>query len=406
MHPFLLYGALGFVLQRLMQSWGVWCDADVDACTQLGGSPMQPRGDDLYWRATSSLIRGMHAALSVVEYRELADTGAEIDAATVGDDFARVEIYGTLEQQASPQKRRRDRDTTFKVYAGPAFARLRKLYGITSRELLQSFPQHGQPLIEFAANSKSPQRFFFSHDGKFMVKTMSETELRSLLRFLKDYSRHLRAHPGSLISRFYGAFRSNGVNFVLTSNVFDTRRPIEERYDLKGSYVGRRSRKDPDAVLPPTAVLKDLDLAECRGRPLCIGIGRKRSLMRTLRADADFLQQLGIMDYSLLVGVERKRGWVSIPGLGARLIWWALSGAVTGALNLVGVVPSPGGQLPLAYGGGTLHMAIIDVLQRYTVRKDLETKAKGIVYDKHGISSVPPQEYSERFLRFIDEHVN
>ncbi len=38
------------------------------------------------------------------------------------------------------------------------------------------------------------------------------------------------------------------------------------------------------------------------------------------------------------------------------------------------------------------------------VVKDIETYAKGLVYDKHGISAVPPNEYSERFIRFLESY--
>ncbi len=45
------------------------------------------------------------------------------------------------------------------------------------QQILDSFPI-GLPLVEFQTNSKSPQGFFFSFDGKYMIKTMSERELR------------------------------------------------------------------------------------------------------------------------------------------------------------------------------------------------------------------------------------
>ncbi len=36
--------------------------------------------------------------------------------------------------------------------------------------------------------------------------------------------------------------------------------------------------------------------------------------------------------------------------------------------------------------------------------KDMEMLAKGLVYDKHEISAVPPNEYSERFIRFLESY--
>lgn len=39
---------------------------------------------------------------------------------------------------------------------------------------------------------------------------------------------------------------------------------------------------------------------------------------------------------------------------------------------------------------------------RYNVRKRLERGAKGVLYNRHEISAVPPQEYRDRFIGFID----
>ncbi|CAN0230115.1 unnamed protein product, partial [Ectocarpus sp. 8 AP-2014] len=48
------------------------------------------------------------------------------------------------------------------------------------------------------------------------------------------------------------------------------------------------------------------------------------------------------------------------------------------------------------------YVGIIDVLQRYNLKKMLERGAKGVVYDRHELSAVPPDEYRDRFVAFID----
>lgn len=45
---------------------------------------------------------------------------------------------------------------------------------------------------------------------------------------------------------------------------------------------------------------------------------------------------------------------------------------------------------------------IIDILQGYTARKSMETAFKGITGKRSEISCVPPDEYSSRFLDFMD----
>lgn len=48
------------------------------------------------------------------------------------------------------------------------------------------------------------------------------------------------------------------------------------------------------------------------------------------------------------------------------------------------------------------HMAIIDFLQFYTVRKQLERTAKSVLFKKSEISVAPPNYYGDRFIRFLE----
>lgn len=47
-------------------------------------------------------------------------------------------------------------------------------------------------------------------------------------------------------------------------------------------------------------------------------------------------------------------------------------------------------------------MAIIDFLQFYTVRKQLERTAKSVLFKKSEISVAPPNYYGDRFIRFLE----
>jgi len=126
-----------------------------------------------------------------------------------------------------------------KDYAPCVFAKIRALMGVTPELYLESLCS-GLSFIEFFANSRSGQFFFYSFDGNFlafygiikyftigvfMIKTVRKDEKAFLLKILPQYYRHLRAHalPGSpesraedspsgffpngnssLLSRFYG----------------------------------------------------------------------------------------------------------------------------------------------------------------------------------------------------------
>jgi hypothetical protein len=45
-------------------------------------------------------------------------------------------------------------------------------------------------------------------------------------------------------------------------------------------------------------------------------------------------------------------------------------------------------------------------LQRYDLNKQLETKLKSIPYDVKGISSIPPEDYKDRFMTFMSKITN
>jgi 1-phosphatidylinositol-4-phosphate 5-kinase len=119
--------------------------------------------------------------------------------------------------------------------------------------------------IEFIANSKSGQFFFYSHDGKYMIKTQSKEESKLLRRIMPLYIQHLTNHPDSLLVRFYGMHRvkmkslRSKTYFVIMSSVFNTPRPITVKFDLKGSTVGRLTSPEDCRA---GAVQKDLNLME------------------------------------------------------------------------------------------------------------------------------------------------
>jgi 1-phosphatidylinositol-4-phosphate 5-kinase len=85
--------------------------------------------------------------------------------------------------------------------------------------------------------------------------------------------------------------------FVIMSSVFDTPKTIHIKYDLKGSTIGRLTSPEDCAK---GAVQKDLNLMESK-RKIRLGPENIDIFYNTLKADVDFLKELNIMDYSLLV---------------------------------------------------------------------------------------------------------
>lgn len=87
------------------------------------------------------------------------------------------------------------------------------------------------------------------------------------------------------------------LHFVIMRSVFHTTKKIDRVWDLKGSKAGRRAN-------PGDSVSKDLDILE-EGRRLRFADPNARGLfLDQLARDATFLARLGIMDYSLLLGLH------------------------------------------------------------------------------------------------------
>lgn len=106
--------------------------------------------------------------------------------------------------------------------------------------------------------------------------------------------------------------------FIVFNNVFPAEGSnfISQRFDLKGSTVGRECTKEERSKKGKSAVLKDLNLIEeakfMRASPLSpnlldsginIGERKKSSLLSQLRRDVELLVDCGVMDYSLLIGI-------------------------------------------------------------------------------------------------------
>jgi 1-phosphatidylinositol-4-phosphate 5-kinase len=109
------------------------------------------------------------------------------------------------------------------------------------------------------------------------------------------------------MTRFFGMYRvkmyhlRRNVKFVIMNSVYYTDKHLQTFYDLKGSTLGRDAK-------PGEAVKKDNDLR--RGMPeeaLALRPNTRPRVRGQLESDCAFLRDMGIMDYSMLVGVHHKQ---------------------------------------------------------------------------------------------------
>jgi len=191
----------------------------------------------------------------------------------------------------------------FKDYAPVAFAYLRRLFGVNEFDFLLSVCGNAN-FIEFISNAKSGQFFFYSSDGKYMIKTMTNSESKFLRRILPHYFRHCTENPNTLLTKFYGMYRvklyhlRRNVKFIIMNSVYYTDKSIQTFYDLKGSEIGRSAKPGQD-------VLKDNDLRKNLKEDAFSFSPELRVRFRAqVESDCNFLRKMQIMDYSMLIGVH------------------------------------------------------------------------------------------------------
>merc|ERR1712113_761010 len=160
--------------------------------------------------------------------------------------------------------------------------------------------------LEFISNSKSGQFFFYSHDGQFLIKSMTRSECKLMRKILPQYYYYVKNQPNTLLTKFYGMYRVKTHNrqpiyFVVMGSVFYTDLDIHKIYDLKGSTHGRKATEKEKAQETP--VLKDLDFLE-NNEIIQIGSIKAKLFCEQLRRDIELLRKLKIMDYSLLLGIH------------------------------------------------------------------------------------------------------
>merc|ERR1712060_118407 len=192
----------------------------------------------------------------------------------------------------------------FKDYCPQIFKMLRQLFSIDPGDY-QTEVCGNYRYLEFMSNSKSGQFFFYSHNQRFMVKTMSKTEARLLRKIMPQYYSYIRKHPHSLLTKFFGMHRvkphrREHIYFLIMGSVFYSKEGLEihEQYDLKGSTKGRKA--GPNEIMK-----KDLDMV-ANGVYINVGRDKAKLFKQQLLFDTEFLRKNQIMDYSLLVGIHYR----------------------------------------------------------------------------------------------------
>ncbi|GLE00568.1 hypothetical protein PINS_up009325 [Pythium insidiosum] len=223
-----------------------------------------------------------------------------------------------------------ERTKTFHDYEPHAFKKIRERFGVTNEAYIRSLSATAKERLSEGASGAF---MFFSADGGLIVKSTSKEECTFLRSIAQQYADYLCENPNSLLTRFYGChcleLYGKQFSFVVMANLFDTDQVIHSRYDIKGSWVNRHADKPKKGKKvtcrhcnrkyvfqnaahentncpsrlgghEPNVVLKDSDLTQ----KLMLDRDIALDLYKQLCADTDLLCSFGIMDYSLLMGVN------------------------------------------------------------------------------------------------------
>lgn len=177
------------------------------------------------------------------------------------------------------------------------------MFGVNEYDFLCSVCGNAN-YIEFQSNAKSGQFFFYSPDGKYMIKTMTNTESKFLRRIMPHYFRHCAKNPNTLVTKFLGMYRvklyhlRRNVKFVVMKSVYDTDKCLHNLFDVKGSSTGRDAK-------PNDAVKKDNDIRRTLpGGAFALTPDFRERLRTQVENDCTWLKAMKIMDYSMLIGVH------------------------------------------------------------------------------------------------------
>lgn len=123
---------------------------------------------------------------------------------------------------------------------------------------------------------------------------------------LSNYHQYIvKCHGNTLLPQFLGMYRVSVDNedsyMLVMRNMFSHRLPVHRKYDLKGSLVSREASDKEKVKELPT--LKDMDFLN-KNQKVYIGEEEKKIFLEKLKRDVEFLVQLKIMDYSLLLGIH------------------------------------------------------------------------------------------------------
>ena len=276
-------------------------------------------------------------------------------------------------------------------YAPEVFANLKKLDQYNEEKMKESFDdnKNAENLNKcMGSEGKSGSVFFFTHDKKFILKTISEAELDALVhKLLKPYYELIVGKNNTYLTRLYGAYTlkmgRSEMHLILMENLA----PFPEdafvfKYDLKGSLIGRKTKK---IFSKKKKTLKDQDYLDICDKERKSKVLLKENdiavIQQEIQDDLKILAKAKLIDYSMFIVIAERKKIDPNKLLGNRMFNSTINN------NYVYL------------------LGIIDYLTFYGFRKQLENFVRTCGKKNKEVSCVPPKRYRDRFYNFMFKHV-
>lgn len=329
-------------------------------------------------------------------------------------------------------------DISIEELAPKIFSIIRNKENITPENIIESLSPEANRDMVFKAGEgqgKSGSFFFFSHDRRFIIKTMNNEEYKTFQGIFKEYYRYLIRNDDSLIARIFGIFTVNKeklqpVHLILMDNTVALQgKKLKFMFDLKGSFANRESKMEK--IHNPSHTLKDINLLNIKMNENILKFkpDDAQKIIETINRDVPILEKGNIMDYSLLLAIEENPDYKKHAVTVRKMSKYSKTSGASDLSYGDDVTPSPASR-PLNFSENDddmtphnqfkksrhkflssnlqyiYHISIIDYLQYYNLDKKMENLAKTILKGKKAeISAVPPDKYSKRYREFMENYV-
>mmetsp|Transcript_49983 Transcript_49983/g.109240 ORF Transcript_49983/g.109240 Transcript_49983/m.109240 type:complete len:502 (-) Transcript_49983:217-1722(-) len=287
-----------------------------------------------------------------------------------------------------------ERSWTFAGYHVNTMSSVRQHFGLSNDDFRQSVVDAPLRMVGQMRSGKSGALFWISADDKFIIKQITRSERKALSAVINRYAAYIKRGGKTLLPVICAAFKvacdGQDTRLMVMNNVFDAPLPLDQRFDLKGTTEHRYVRG-----LREDATGKDRNFGD---RSIHVPAFAKELLLSVICSDIEWLRSVGIMDYSLLLGIRFFKVDEQLPDPSAcrpTTVHPRFQECQNGLLSY-----------SLEEGCCVLYMGFIDILQMYTLKKKAARAIK-----KHTIGCIreidtePPSYYAARIERYLTSKV-